>query len=105
MSSNATAVADEDGDYSDWIELHNTSNQALSLAGYGLSDDPEQPFRWVFPAKGIQPGGYLLVWASGKNRINTQQPLHTNFSISAAGEPLLLTHPSGERIDSTVAIT
>jgi hypothetical protein len=105
MSSNSTAIADEDGDYSDWIELHNTSNQAISLAGYGLSDDPGQPYRWVFPAKGIQPGGFLLIWASGKNRTNSQQPLHTNFSISAAGETLLLTHPSGDRVDSTVAIT
>jgi autotransporter-associated beta strand protein len=69
MASNRTTAADEDGDYEDWIELHNFGAVGLSLADWGLSDDPDAPFKWTF-AEGtsIGPGEYLLVWASGKDR-------------------------------------
>lgn len=100
MASNATVVADEDNDYPDWIELYNAGNTTLNLQGYGLSDDPAQPFRWIFPQQSIGPNQFMLVFASGKDRRITGQPLHTNFSISAAGEPLLLSAPAGHRIDS-----
>lgn len=99
MSSNATTLADEDGDYPDWIELYNAGSQPLNLFNYGLSDDPVQPFRWRFPAITIQPGAYLVVFASGKNRV-TGSTLHTNFSINAQGEPLTLKSPEGITIDS-----
>jgi hypothetical protein len=69
MSSNGTTVSDEDDDYSDWIELYNAGTEAVNLNGWGISDDPEEPFRWVFPDVVIGPGDYLLVWASGKDRV------------------------------------
>ncbi|MBN1874423.1 MAG: CotH kinase family protein [Anaerolineae bacterium] len=99
MASNSVTIDDEDGDSSDWIELYNNSTTAVNLTGFGLSDDPGDPFRWTFPAVELGPQSHLLVWASGKNRAQPGQPLHTNFSISADGEPLLLTHPGGWTID------
>jgi hypothetical protein len=98
QSSNSTTIPDDDGDYEDWIELYNTDTHlVVNLAEYGLSDDPDLPFRWVFPeGTAIVPGGYLLVWASGKDRRNPTQPLHTNFSISQVGETILLSAPSSE---------
>ena len=99
MASNASTIADEDGDYEDWIEIFNPESSTVNLDGYGLSDDYGNPFRWVFPNVNIPAGGYLLIWASGKDRNNPQSELHTNFSISSAGEEVLLTHPSGVRID------
>lgn len=99
MSSNSQTIADEDGDFSDWIELVNGGDTAVSLTGYGLSDDPDQAFRWTFPEVVLGPGDYLLVWASGKNRTDPGNPLHTNFSIAAAGETLLLTHPVSGTLD------
>lgn len=104
MSSNATSLADEDGDQPDWIELYNPGNQAINLLNYGLTDDPAQPFRWRFPAVTLGPGEYLLVFASGKNRSSAGQPLHTNFSISAGGEPIVLKSPEGITIDSLGAV-
>jgi hypothetical protein len=68
MSSNGTTIADEDWEYSDWVELYNSGTEAVNLAGWGLSDDSDQPFRWTFPTVMIEPGQYLLVWASGKDR-------------------------------------
>lgn len=93
--NNNTVIADEDGDYEDWIELFNASGSPLALEGYGLSDDPERPFRWVFPAVVIQPGKFLLIWTSGKNRAPATGELHANFSISREGEPLQLVDPDG----------
>lgn len=95
MASNATTIADEDGDYEDWIELHNFGTVAVPLNLFGLSDNPNEPFRWLFPDVVIQPGQFMIVWASGKNRTDPNAPLHTNFSIKAEGEPVLLTNPSG----------
>lgn len=67
--SNNTTIADEDGDYPDWIELYNSGAVAVNLAGYRLSDDVNLPAKWVFPAGVvIQPSGYITLFASGKDR-------------------------------------
>lgn len=102
MASNGATLADEDGDFEDWIELYNPGSSAVHLRGFGLSDRYDEPFRWVFPEVIIEPGDFLLVWASGKDRRTTTAPLHTNFRISADGEELLLTAPEGIRIDETM---
>jgi hypothetical protein len=69
MASNGSIIADEDGDFEDWIELYNESAEGVDLGGWGLSDNGSDPFRWTFaPGTLIEPGGYLLVWASGKDR-------------------------------------
>ena len=99
MSSNANAVIDEDGDSSDWIELYNSGQSTVNLAGFGLSDNDENPYKWTFPDVAIQPGEFLLIWASGKERAVPGAPLHTGFSIKAEGEELLLTSPDGDLID------
>jgi hypothetical protein len=104
MASNSVTIADEDGDFEDWIEIYNSGNEELALQNYGLSDNFNSPFKWTFPDVTIQPGQFLLIWASGKDRINPAEPLHTNFKISADGEELLLTDPSGTRIDESAQV-
>jgi hypothetical protein len=99
MASNATTIADEDGDFEDWIEIFNYGNDPVNLEGYGLSDNYENPFKWIFPSIIIEPGEFLLIWASGKDRRDKEHLLHTNFSISSDGEEILLTRPDGERLD------
>lgn len=98
MASNQTTIADDDGDYADWIELHNAGLMPINLQGYGLSDNYNNPFKWIFPEVVISPGQFLLVWASNKNRTNPDAPLHTSYAISAGGEEVILTHPNGTRI-------
>ncbi|MFN2395563.1 MAG: lamin tail domain-containing protein, partial [Bacteroidales bacterium] len=95
----ATNDDDDDDDYEDWIELHNPTENTINLLGYGLSDDYSDPYRWILPDINLASGAYLLIWASGKDRNNTSAPLHTNFSISSDGEEIILTNPSGMRID------
>ncbi|HDQ44185.1 MAG TPA: T9SS type A sorting domain-containing protein [bacterium] len=100
MASNATTIWDEDGDASDWIEIYHAGNEPLNLRGYGLSDDRDRPFRWVFPDIFIRPGEFLLLWASGKDRTDPGGPLHANFSMASAGEVLILTAPDRSETDA-----
>jgi hypothetical protein len=100
MASNLNTVADEDGSFSDWIELYNSGSQPVNLSGYGLTDNPANPFKWVFPEYIMQPGAYLLIFASGKNRtpaidakINgLKREVFLNIGGSSVDQ--LLSHPS-----------
>ncbi len=102
QSSNQTGIQDEDGDFEDWIEIHNSSANTISLGNWFISDNDRNIRKWQLPPNAsIPPGGFLLIWASGKNR---QQSLHTNFKISSSGEPLLLSNADGNLIDRIDAI-
>lgn len=68
VSSNVATLADEDGDYPDWIELYNRGSNPVFLSGYGLSDDTGDPFQWLLPDITMMPGEYQLIFASGKDR-------------------------------------
>ena len=68
MPSNVDTLRDIDGNATDWIELANTGSEAVSLHGFGLSDDPQEPFKWVFPDIAIEPFQFIVVFASGKDR-------------------------------------
>ena len=92
---NANGLKDEDGELQDWIELHNTTTSSVNLAGWSLTDDPDEPGLWVFPDVTIQAGGRLVVFASGKNRTGTQ--LHTNFKLGSDGEYLALFNAESPR--------
>ena len=101
MAGNRGTIADEDGDYPDWIEVHNSGRQELDLTGFWLSDDPVNPMKWTFPSVKIAPGGYVLVLASGKDRSNVESgPLHASFRLNAAGETVVLSTPDFRVVDS-----
>ena len=93
---NAAGLRDADGDHPDWIELYNAGTGNVSLGGWYLSDDPEEPARWRIPELTLAPGEYCVIFASGKNR--TQGELHTDFALSA-GESVILTTPIGSAAD------
>ena len=99
MASNASIIADEDGDFEDWVEILNFGSESIQLEGWGLSDESSNPFRFVFPSTILEPGEYLLVWCSKKDRAISGQPLHTDYGISASGEEIMLTHPNGDLVD------
>lgn len=99
MSSNFNCIADEDGDYSDWIELYNGGSSTIDLAGYHISDNPANLYRWEFPPYQLEPGGFLIVFASGKDRAFGPY-FHTNFSIDKQGEPLYLLRADNVIVDS-----
>ena len=101
ISSNDTGAQDEDGDYSDWVEIWNAGDSPVNLAGWGLSDSYSNPFKWTFGDVTIQPNEFLIVWASSKDRRvpSATNALHANFAISAGGEEVTLTRPDGTLMD------
>jgi len=107
MASNTTTIQDRDGDYPDWLELYNPGDLEIDLTGYGLSDDPDDPFKWLFPSTILQPGEFKLIFTSDKNYTSESPYLHTNFKIKAGGETLLLSDTSGFVLDqiNTVEIS
>ncbi|MCC6231890.1 MAG: lamin tail domain-containing protein, partial [Verrucomicrobiales bacterium] len=96
LASNSSSVTDDNGDREDWIELRNTTAQVQSLGGWTLTDDALTPAKWTCPATNIPPGGFLLIFASGKDRARAGAVLHTNFRLSDAGEYLGLFPPGTE---------
>ncbi|MDA3926696.1 MAG: CotH kinase family protein, partial [Kiritimatiellae bacterium] len=98
MARNDSTITDEDLDYSDWIELKNTSSDAINLAGWYLTDDANNLNKWQFPATDILPGAYLIVFASDKDRSIAGSELHTNFKLSGDGEYLAIVEANGTTI-------
>jgi len=98
MASNNVTVTDEDGDDSDWIELHNDGANPVSLNGWYLTDDDGDLTQWQLPNISLAAGAYRLVFASDKDRAPTNGELHTNFKLSAGGEYLALVQANGTTI-------
>ncbi len=96
MALNSTSLADEDGEYSDWIEIYNPTDAVVDLTGWSLTDDKEEPQKWQFSKQNLTAKSYLVVFASNKNRNESGHELHTNFAISGSGEYLGFFKPDGE---------
>ena len=91
-------LLDEDGDPSDWIEIYNPTEEPINLDGWFLTDDANDLEKWEFPAVEIARGGFLVVFASGKDRRDADGQLHTNFQLRAGGEFLAIVFPDGRTI-------
>ena len=98
-ASNTNVLDDEDGDSSDWIELHNPGTGPVDLTGWFLTDDDDELTRWALPAGVVLDSGALLVvFASGKDRSDAAGELHTNFKLGKDGEYLALVRPDGTTV-------
>ena len=96
LASNSSGLEDEDGDSSDWIEIWNVSGGEGNLEGYHLTDDPEDLTKWTFGEAPFNNDGYVVVFASGKDRNGPRDELHTNFKLnSSEGGYLALVEPDG----------
>ena len=103
MAVNSHTLADMDGESSDWIEVHNPTDEPVQLDGWYLTDDAENLSRWEFPATHADAGEYLVVFASGKNRTDPTSELHTNFKLDSNGEYLALVQPDGVTVSHVYA--
>ena len=98
LAENADVIVDEDGDYSDYIELFNSGPSAVNLDGYYLTDDSGALTKFRLPAVTLDADEFLLLFASGKNRAIAGSELHTNFSLASAGDYLALVEPDGATV-------
>lgn len=102
MPSNTSAIADNKGNYGDYIEIYNSGATPINLKGYGLSDDPEKVLKWKFPEITIEPGEYLVVFASGQDMESTDlsvKAVHTDFRLSTYKETIVLSDAQGYILD------
>jgi hypothetical protein len=83
MASNNTTIADENGEYDDWIEIFNGDNEPVWLGNKYLSDNINNPSKWMLPDVTLQPGAFFLVWADNQPG---QGPAHATYKLDAAGE-------------------
>lgn len=95
VTSNGSST-DEDGEYPDWIEFYYEGDQKINLADYYLSDDKQQLKRWKFPEIELQSGEYLVIFASGKDKVTSSGEIHANFKLDAMGETLYLSDSEGK---------
>ena len=98
MAANSTSVADQDGEYDDWVELYNGGTNSINLNGFYLSDNENDLTKWSFPNVVIQPDDYLIIWCDTAGF--TQTGLHTTYRLSADQEEVYLSDPSGNVIDA-----
>ena len=98
MEKNRATLRDEDGAFSDWIELVNQSGETVALSGWTIADK-ENKSGWVLPETELEPGQRLLIFASGKDRRGAQ--LHTDFALSG-DEGVYLRNEHGALISSAL---
>ena len=99
MPSNQTAVPDENGSFPDWLEVWNSGETEVNLAGCGLSDRGDS-IRFLFPALTLQPDARVIVFCDNTNQTEAGKPLHAKFKLSSVGETLYLYDPNAFQIDS-----
>lgn len=94
-ADNEEMIEDENGDSSDWIEIFNGKATPADLTGWMLVDVAGAAGGWVFPSVTVPAYGYLVVFASSKNRSDPAYPLHTDFSLAKESGYLALAKPDG----------
>lgn len=99
MADNISILQDEDGDYTDWIEICNNGASEVNMADFFLSGDIDDLFQWRFPDKILKPGQNLIVYCSGKNRSNPNNNLHSNFKINKTMENIYFSNKQGKIVD------
>jgi hypothetical protein len=98
MADNDETLEDEDVTAVDWIEIYNGQATPVNLAGYYLTDTSANLGLWQFPAVTVPAYGYVVVFASAKNRVDPGGQLHTNFALAKAGGYLALVAPNGTTV-------
>ncbi len=102
MSSNNATLADDSGNYADWIELYNPTKKDVDLTGWALTDDADNPEKFVFPGGTLQANGYLVVFADKTKRSDPDAGVyHVPFGLSGKkGEDVLLFDDSGKLVSN-----
>ena len=102
MTSNSSSVPAPDGEFYDWIELCNPTDEAVDVSGFGFGLDSAAAV-WTIPSGTVIPAkGYALVFCAGRagdsGRVGE---VYATFRLSKkGGEELTLLASSGKTIDA-----
>jgi len=95
MPSNESIIADESGEYEDWVELYNRGTVNVQLSDFTLSDDPYDPYAFRLPARLLRPGEHALIWCDSDG---SQGPDHAPFRLDKDGDSVVLSG-AGQIVD------
>jgi hypothetical protein len=94
MASNTRSLTNA-SQTSDWIEIQNVGTNTVNLLNWSLTDSASNPTKWIFPATNINPGGFMVIFATTPERSIPGAALQTGFQLAAGGEYLALIDPDG----------
>lgn len=99
-ASNRAGLTDQFGDNPDWVELYNTGGATVDLSGYYLSDNENNPTKWIMPAgTSIPANGYLLIYCTKRDMTGGGE-VHTSFTLKQCKpEEIVLADAGGTVID------
>lgn len=103
LASNSAGLVDDNGNTSDWIEIHNAGDQAVDLGGYSLTDDPGNTSKFVLPSQTLSAGQYLVVFAADDTDTASGTDIYTGFGLASAGEYVGLYDPAGNLVSEFAA--
>jgi hypothetical protein len=102
--SNWNNYADNYGDYEDWIEIYNAGSSTVTLTGYFLSDNKNNPTKWMIPSGTLAPNDHQVIFCSGRDVVSGFY-YHTNFRLTQTkGEQILISDPTGQILDSLTTV-
>tara|TARA_A100001011_G_C14237167_1_gene811574 strand:- start:848 stop:1324 length:477 start_codon:yes stop_codon:yes gene_type:complete len=107
LASNDACYPDPSGDYDDWVELYNDSDEAIDLGGMYFTDtigddDPYQIPDTDPSLTTVQPKGYILIWCDDDQE---QGPLHVSNKLSKGGESIVLISQDNQTIIDSLSYT
>jgi len=83
-------------DTADWIELHNTTNTAIDIGGWFLSDSSSDLMKYqIAPGTIIAPDGYIVFYEDQHFKNMAAPGSYQTFSLSENGERLYLSSAEG----------
>jgi len=90
VSNYGNSYADELGNYADWIEIYNYTEQAIDAGGLYITDVLDDPRKWQLPENSptettIPAKGFIVLFADGSPNLG---PLHLDFQLSSQGEAI-----------------
>jgi len=98
MSANSSAVPDENGEYSDWLEIYNGTGADLDMEGVMITNKGDR-ITFPFPAYVLKAGDYVVVFATDSYQLDPSLPFHGKFKIASVGTTLYLYDPDMYLID------
>ncbi|MFH1880299.1 MAG: lamin tail domain-containing protein, partial [Bacillota bacterium] len=104
MAANSAAVPDENGEFSDWLEIYNGTGADLNLQGVMITNRNDR-ITFPFPSYELKAGGYVIVFATNSYQLDPSLPFHGKFKISSVGEKLYLYDPDLYLIDEVTVPT
>ena len=91
MPSNDRYLVQRDGEYYDWLELKNVSDEAIDLSDYAVSDSSGDLLLCPLPQQILEPGETVVIICSGDTSLSGNY-IHAPFTLNREECFVYVTH-------------